>query len=287
VKSLRTTSVALAIALSCAAAAPDAATAKGASIAQAAANGDLQAVRSLLKTGVDVNAKEPDGSTALHYAANRGALDLVDALLTAGAQPNARNRYGVTPLSLACVSGNAAVVERLLKAGADVKGTTNGGVTALMTAARTGAADVIKVLLRYGADVNAAETTRQQTALMWAAIEGNVDAMKALIEGGANIKAQSNEVDFKNPDSAARMATVSDNANMKARQSATIKFTPFMFAIRAGHIPAAKLLLDAGVDVNEKLPDGVNGVILAIINAHYELAAYLLDKGANPNAASS
>lgn len=283
---VRTAAAALAVALVLGLGVQDAAAANRSSLAQAVAAGDLTAVRALLKPGAaNVNAKEADGSTALHYAADRGDLAIVEALLTAGADAKVANRYGVTPLSLACVSGNAAVVDRLLKAGADVNTPGTGGETVLMTAARTGLVDVITVLLRYGATPNAAEPTRGQTALMWASAEGNIDAMKALIEGGANIRARSNEVDFKKADQAPISATVSDAANMSKRQTAPIEFTPLMFAIRAGHLPAVKLLLDAGVDANEKLPDGVNGVILAIINAHYELAAYLLDRGADPNSA--
>lgn len=285
-KHLITTTTALAVALVFVLGVPAAGAAGRLPLVQAAAQGDVQTVRALLKARTaDVNAKEADGATALHYAANRGDLAVVEALLAAGADVKATNRYGVTALALACIGGNAAVVERLVKAGADPKATTAGGVTPLMTAARSGGADVIKVLLRYGANVNAAEQTREQTALMWASAEGNVDAMKALIEGGADIRARSNEVDFKYPDTANKTATVTDNANMKMRQAELIKFTPLMFAIRAGHLPAVKVLLDAGVDANEKLPDGVNGVILAIINAHFEVASYLLDKGANPNAA--
>ena len=45
-----------------------------------------------------------------------------------------------------------------------------------------------------------------------------------------------------------------------------------MFAVRAGHIDAARVLLDAGADVNETLPDGTSALVLAVMNAHYELA---------------
>ena len=145
-----------------------------------------------------------------------------------------------------------------------------------MTAARNGKADVIRVLLTQGAEVDAVEPTRRQTALMWASADGNVEAMKALIEGGADVRARSTEGDFKR---------VSGGITSRSVEEVPIQFTPLMFAVRAGHLEAVETLLDAGVHPNEKLPDGVNGVILAIINAHYELAAYLLDRGADPNSA--
>ena len=271
---------ALALTLVLAGGVPQATAADGRTLAQAADAGDLQRVRVLLKEkAANVNTKEADGSTALHFAANRGDFAIVDALLTAGADVKAANRYGVTPLSLACIGGNATVVERLLKAGADPNTRTAGGATGLMTAARTGVAEVLMALIKSGANVNAVEETRGQTALMWAAADGNADAMKVLIEGGATISARSSEVDFKKPDANVMRSSAAPTAD------ATIRFTPLFFAIRAGHQPAVKVLLDAGVDPNEKLPDGVNGVIVAILNAHFELAAYLLDRGANPNAA--
>ncbi len=267
----------LAAALLAAAATPSHAAGDTPTLAQAADAGDVQAVRALIKAKADVNGREADGTTALHFAANRGHLPIVDALIVAGADAKAANRYGVTPLVLASATGNVAVVERLLTAGADPKVPGIGGATVLMAAARAGSADVIRLLIRHGADVNAVEPTRAQTALMWAAAEGNVDAIKALVEGGANVSARSNEVDFKKAD-------VSMRSSAAPKAAATIQFTPMMFAIRAGHQPAVAALLDAGVDVNEKLPDGINGVILAIINAHFELAAYLLDRGVDPNA---
>lgn len=56
----------------------------------------------LIRRGVDVNAKAPDGRTALHYAAWQGVrADYVEALLTAGADPKARDAHGKTPLDLA------------------------------------------------------------------------------------------------------------------------------------------------------------------------------------------
>ena len=51
--------------------------------------GDRDGVRSLLKQGADVNASEPDGMTALHWAADRGDAELAGMLLYAGANPNA------------------------------------------------------------------------------------------------------------------------------------------------------------------------------------------------------
>ena len=247
---------------------------------QAARQGDEQKVRALLKQGTNVSAVEADGSTALHHAANRGDLGVVEALLTAGAKVATANRYGVTPLTLAAATGNSQVIERLLKAGADPNTMTPGGETVLMTASRTGNGAAIKALLTAGSKIDARDPRRGQTALMWAAAAGNVEGMKALIEGGADVKARSNEVDFKR----------TQRGNMPPGLDSTstgIQFTPLAFAVRGGNMDAVRLLLDSGASANDKLQDGLSMPILAIINAHWELAGMLLDRGADPNAADA
>ena len=121
-------STAIVVAFALAAGASQGAAAGRLPLTQAADAGDVVAVRALLsERPADVNATEPDGATALHYAANRGNLEIVEALLAAGADAAAANRYGVTPVSLASRSGNALVVERLLEAGADPNVTIGAG----------------------------------------------------------------------------------------------------------------------------------------------------------------
>jgi ankyrin repeat protein len=223
---------------------------------EAVKSGDRTAVGTLVTKKTDVNLPEADGTTALHWAVHRDDLQIADLLIRAGAQVRAANRYGVTPLSIACTNGNAALIGRLLDAGADPNTVLPDGETALMTAARTGTVDAVKVLLARGANVDAREPSKGQTALMWAAAENNAAVIKVLTEAGADIRAQSNSG----------------------------RFTPLMFAVRAGHLDATRALLDAGANVNTTLPDGTSPLVVAVINAHYELAGLLLEKGADPNA---
>jgi ankyrin repeat protein len=219
-------------------------------------NGDITAVRSLVGNAAEINSAEPDGTTPLHVAVLRNDTESVELLLRAGANARATTRYGVAPLYLACVNGNAEVIEKLLAAGADPDTALPEGETALMTAARTGAVPALKALLARGAHVNAKEGWKGQTALMWAAAENNADAVKTLIEAGADIKART--------------------------KSGTL--SAYLFAARAGHIHAARVLLDAGANINETLPDGTSALLMTIMNAHYEAAAFLVDRGADPTA---
>ena len=231
---------------------------------EAVKNSDTAAIQKLLPQNVDLSAADTDGSTALHWAVRKDNLEAADLLLRGGANVKSANRYGVTPLSLASVNGNAAMIESLLKAGADPNSALPGGETALMTAARTGKVAAVKALIAHGADVNFKESQRGQTALMWAAADGNTAVVEELIERGADKRA----------------ATKGG-------------LTPLLFAVREGRIDVVRALLKSGADANEIWKagrgTGVNGIsamVLAVANAHYELAAMLLDAGADPNAAA-
>ena len=234
---------------------------------------DDAGVRAALARGADVTATDPDGTTPLHWAVHANDAAIVGLLIEAGADADAANRYGVRPMSLACTNGNAAIAELLLDAGADADTTLAEGETALMTASRTGALDVVRLLLERGADVNAAESWRGQTALMWAAGEGHEQLIPTMLSYGADVSARS-----------------------------TKGWTPLLFAVREGRIDVVQTLLEAGVDVEESLPvaqetrrggtsaersaTGLNAFLLAAANAHYELAALLVDRGAEVNVAS-
>ena len=237
--------------------------------------GDTVRLRSLIEQRVDVNATLADGTTALHWAVDLDRPDVVQMLIRAGANVKTANRYGTTPLWLASVNGNAKTIAMLLEAGVDAGATNGDGETALMVAARTGKTDAVSVLLARGADPNVKEGWRGQTALMWAAAEGHADTIRALVARGADLKARSNA-----------------------------GFTALLFAAREGRIAAVDALLEAGADLNESLPVrrrgpqtagqpappasnevGLNAFLLAAANAHYELAARLLDRGVDPNAA--
>ncbi len=234
---------------------------------------DEAGVRAALRGGADVTAADADGTTPLHWAVHANAAALVELLLDAGADVRAANRYGVQPIALACTNGNAAIVELLLDAGVDANTALAQAETALMTAARTGSLDVVELLLDRGANVNATETWRGQTALMWAAAEGHAQVIPTMLSRGADITARS-----------------------------TKGWTALLFAVREGRIGVVQTLLEAGADVEESLPvverqrrggtsaerpaTGLNAFLLAAANAHYELAALLVDRGADVNVAS-
>ena len=248
-----------------------------AQIADAVEHRDKDAVQALVKQRVNVNAAQPDGSTALHWAAHWNDLETVNLLLRAGANPKLANRYGATPLSEAASVGNAPMIEALLKAGADPKTlTTADGETVLMTAARAGNVDAVKLLLDRGADVNAREKYKGQTALMWAAAERHPDVVKVLLAHGADWKVVSFDRETKMP-----KLSAASSVSPIARGG----FTAFLFTAREGDIESAKVMLDSGVDINQTDIDGTNALVVSIMNKKYTFAKFLLDRGANPNLA--
>jgi ankyrin repeat protein len=251
--------------------------ATGASLIDAIKAHDRAGMRTAIKAPGAVNAREIDGTTALHWAARADDLPAVQLLLRAGADVNVVNRYGVTPLSLAASNGSAPVVEALLGAGADPNTASREGQTVLMTAARTGNVAAVTALLNAGADPNASEQWLGETALMWAAGQNHPEAARALVEWGADVDARS---------------ALSTIPTLRAAGIGLITmelpkggWTALMYAAREGADAATRALAASGADLNAAGPDGMTPLIVAIINAHYDVASTLIDAGADPNRA--
>ena len=174
-----------------------AATAMDAPVAEAAARGDLESVRTLLRDGADVNAAQGDGMTALHWAALRGDAEMVSVLVYAGANVASTTRLGAyTPLHLASRDGRAKAVALLLEAGSDVSAATTTGATPLHLAAAGGDVPSLTSLLEAGVEVDAQERANGQTPLHFAAAAGRLEAVQALIAAGADVSLASSVVDF-------------------------------------------------------------------------------------------
>lgn len=157
-------------------------------LVDAAARGDADRVRQLLRDGADVNEARGDGMTALHWSAETGNARLADMLIYAGSHLDAGTRIGqYTPLHIAGRQGHADIVRSLIAAGADVEAaTSNSGATPLHLAAASGSADAVATLIEGGANVEARENQWGQTALIFAASANRVDAMRVLLDAGAD-----------------------------------------------------------------------------------------------------
>jgi uncharacterized protein len=243
---------------------------------------NTDAVRVLLEQRVDVNAPQGDGATALQWAVHLDDLTTADLLIHAGARVNAANDTGVTPLFLACTNRNAAMVEKLLTAGANPNAALLNGETVLMTCARTGESGAVKALLARGANVNAKESSHDQTALMWAAAQKHAAIVGALVEHGADVRARS-RVYTQTVTSEVTQRAGREELNYTVPRGGS---TPLLFAARVGDVESARILLAAGANVNDALPDGASALVEAAHSGHEAVGALLLDKGADPDAAA-
>ncbi len=222
----------------------------------AAAQQDIQRVRTLLKERVDVNTARADGATALLWASHWDDSEMVELLVRAGANVNAADDHGVTPLARACENASESMVNRLLEAGANPNAGQVNGLTPLMAAARTGNLDAVKALLSRGANVNAATATTHETALMWAVAERHLGIVRALVEKGADVHPRPQQA-----------------------------FSPLMAAAENGDIEAATVLLGAGARVNDTGSDGTHPLAYAIVVGQSAFAHFLLNHGADSNGA--
>ena len=261
-------------------------------LVRAAAGGDMTAVRALVKQGHDVNGTGPDGATALHWAVRADDLATVDALIRAGARVDVRNALGVHPAYVAAENGNAAILARLLDARADVNSADAAGDTLLMAAVRAESAAAVRLLLDRGARVDAADPDVAHTALMWAARLNNTEIMRGLLAAGATVDAATRV----GPKPAARppgagggshgVGIVRSGVPPQGEQApAPGGMTPLLFAARDGRLDAAKLLSEAGADVNKPDPNGITPLLMAITNGQLPIAQFLVERGADVKAA--
>jgi ankyrin repeat protein len=293
-------------------------------VADAVMKGDRAALQSLLAQKTDVNAPQADGATAIQWAAYRGDLEAASLLIAAGANVKTPNRDGATALYLASLRGDAAMIEKLLNAGADPNERGPEGETPLMLAARSGNVDAIQALLAKRVDVNQKDKLRGTTALMWAVTENHPAVVKLLVSHGADLSAAT-DVDTRNSrNNLANTVTQRLNSPFGTRaqraraqraapaaasgQKPVAERTPeedfeayfrgpqktdgggltaLAYAAREDSIECARMLVEAGADVNQRTHYGWTPLLVATQNRHYKLAAYLLEHGADPNVANN
>jgi ankyrin repeat protein len=248
-------------------------------LVDAAKSADWDALRALLQNEADVNAADADGATALHWSTYHDDLETAGLLIGAGAKVNAATDLGVTPLWTASLNGNTSIVSKLLEAGANPNAPLLLGETPLMAAARAGYPDIVEQLLAQGANANA-RAARGQTALMWAVSQKHPAVVKVLLARGADVRARSEVW--------SQVMAVPPHGYLGYNRAIPHGGdTALMFAARAGDLASAKLLVAAGADVNDTDAWGVSATVLAAHSGYQDLVEFLLQKGADPNAANA
>lgn len=211
----------------------------------------------------------------LWMAAFECKVDAVRLLLERGVDVNVRHK-GVTPLMMALGSPYSQVEPKrcqecarlMLDKGADINATatsddggTDKGLTPLMIATSGGNTDIMKMLLDSGADANAS-TANGETAVMMAARRGLLEAIKLLSATGANINARNAE---------------GENALMRA-------FDAKRFGVEC--VDTVKYLVGSGADVNASDKFGWTPLMKACSNRVPEAAKILVEAGADVNVCS-
>jgi ankyrin repeat protein len=221
----------------------------------------------------DVNRRNPDGSTPLQWAVYNGDLAEVRRLLRAGADVTLANHYGATPMSLAADVANTEMLKLLLEAGANVESPNADGQTALHAVARTGNVEAAKLLLEQGAAVDAKEKFGGQTPLMWASARRHPEMMRLLISKGADVNARSIDRNYQRHVTAEGRPKNLDSGGL----------TPLLYAARENCAACVDVLLQNKADIDLPDPDGVSPLLLAIMNANWDLAKQLILAGADVN----
>ncbi|HUK33109.1 MAG TPA: ankyrin repeat domain-containing protein [Vicinamibacterales bacterium] len=225
------------------------------------------------KTKEDVNRRNLDGSTPLQWAVYDGNVAEATRLVRAGADVSIANNYGATPMSLAAEVGNTDMLKLLLEAGANVDSPNPDGQTALLAVARTGNVAAATLLVNHGATVDAKEKFGGQTALMWASARRHPEMMQFLISKGADVNARSIDRDYQRH--------VTAEGRPKSLDSGG--FTPLLYAARENCLACVDVLLKNKADIDLPDPDGVSPLLLAIMNANWDLAKQLIVAGADVN----
>lgn len=261
-------------------------------LAEAARDGNIAVVRKLVGQGVDVNAPENLGTPALHWAAYRADIEMGRVLIDAGADVSATNRYDEVPAYFAAANGDAAFIGMLLEAGADPDWVDPTGETLLMTASRSGDAASARILIDAGAKVDIREENFDQTALMIAVREGHPEVVQVLLNDGADPNVLTRVgpeprwvLPNSQPGFSFGIGIVRGGSPPRGRRAPIPGgLSPLHYAAREGGLESARLLLDAGAEIDQRNPDDITPLIMAIGNGHAEVAKFLVEMGADVNA---
>jgi ankyrin repeat protein len=247
------------------------------SLHQAAKDGDLEQVKSLIDKGADINAKDEKGQTPLHFAARHGYREVAKLLIAQGADVNASMTDAPwTPLLDAACTGQTQVVKLLLQHGAKVDAGDALGYTPLVYALWSKDEEGIKALISAGADINKRPSENDCPPLFYAVWEGYKRGVRILIDAGANVNAEADN--GWTPLRYAIEVTMPDMINLFLGTG--VKIPDFHKAALEGNLAKVKEFVESGMDVDTKDRLGWTPSYWALSAGQKEVFEYLLGKGA-------
>ncbi|GHS94676.1 hypothetical protein FACS1894139_08850 [Planctomycetales bacterium] len=246
-------------------------------------------IANAIKGGANVNAKDKNGMTPLHYAAeNNKNAEVVVLLVKAGADINSKENTGETPLHRAVKSnGNPEVVVALIKAGATVDSKEVHGWTPLHIAAKdNNYPEVIVSLAKAGANVNARDN-EGRTPLKIALDAGKHPAAEALRSAGGFQNYTGNFISLvertQSPDEVADAIKRGADVSVKGYNGNT----PLHYAAGdSQNADVVAVLIKSGANVNAKNNDGMTPLHYVVSNdvKNTGVIAVLIKAGADVNA---
>ena len=263
----------------------------------AAKGGKSAIVKALLGAGSDAKARTASGATALHFAAAAGDTISINALLNRGVDANAReHEWQQTPLIFAATNGRADAVRVLMRRGADASLHTrvvNLGEQAAAEQAAARKRDAVLVSFEP-------EKHRDTASAPNAPGGGRAAGPRAPAPKGPFTPAQiqqaidSGRAVLLSPAAGrgpAREEVDTINGGVPGFQSAVGSvggLTALHHAVRQGHAETVVALLDGGAGLNDVSgTDKTTPLLLAAINGQFDIALTLIQRGANPNLAST
>ncbi|KAH0537558.1 hypothetical protein FGG08_005657 [Glutinoglossum americanum] len=239
---------------------------------------DIATLKLLLEFGADPNAKATNGGTPLRCACQFNHEAEAKILLEYGADPNV-SAPDWTPLPWALDGSKENIVRLLLQYGADPDLIMHNGETGLVYACdRNVLPGLVQEILDHGADPNV-KNARGLTALYAACNRNHPEIVNILLSKGADPNLAGPELPvlaaLHYP--ACLVLLISAIADIHTYKGLMERATFYNL------VDAVKLLLDAGVDPNEKYQEVYSPITTAIRDNHPEIFSLLLSRGADPN----
>lgn len=255
----------------------------------------LEAWRTYLEQGGDVERLDKKGDSALMHAVTMRNAALAGLLIKHGADVSVRNAMGQTLLMIAA-ERSPEMLRLLIDHGMDIEAKNTKpnrykGFTALHYATHAGNVEQVKILLAASADVNA-QTENGETPLFLVCSgvrAPKTDLLETLIEAGADVNRVSAGDNPATPLAAAMSHGRADTAMCLLDAGANIKgMEKLLFtAAHASSVPLMERLVGMGADVHEKLaPMEDTMLICAAALGDIPLARWLIDRGLDVNAST-
>ena len=252
----------------------------------ASEGGHEQVVQTLVSAGTNVNIQDNEGWTALIIACEHGYYVIVSTLLQAGANPDLQISDGSNALMIASYYGYYNIVTILIEQQAEINNQRRDGVTALIFSSQKGHTQVVELLLKKNADVNM-QVDDGMTCLMVASHNGHTHVVELLLKENVDVNIQA-----KNGWTSLMLASQNGHTHvaellLKANADVNIRtkngWTALMKASQNGHTQVVELLVKELVDIDVKKDNGVTALMLASINGHLQVAECLLQSHADPH----